>query len=196
MDLNAIAYAIYQDYMGKKSSILDSACLAKASVDKMKEDEKVYSLISIMRLYLFAGFAPIFEDVSSKVIVLRRGEGEDLLFDLPTYDSEKERVEELINALSMQPELDNVGDRKLAIFKELQTYYGCGKEFTTMLNNYLAGNNVSTKVIERAIDVCGKFLDQYSENMQEDKSSDNMVNVVISETKEDLEEIVAMRNSK
>lgn len=195
MDINSIAYAVYLDYMGKKSSIMDSVCLARARVDKMKEDEKVYSLISIMRLYLFAGFIPVFENVESSVIKLRNGE-EEIIFDLPNYDSEKERVVELINAIAMQPEFDSEPDRMIAVFKELKTYYDMGKEFTTMLNNYLAGSKIENGVIAKAIESCTDYLEQYSTELQENDKTDNMTNVVISEAKEDLEEILALRNNK
>ena len=192
MDLNAIVYSLFLEYTGKKSSLLDSACLYKASTEEMKDNDRVYTLINVARLYAFAGFYPVYDAESLTRLKFVR-KNEEKIIDLSNFVSEKDGVLLIIDAIASQPQYKDAHDPKLEIYKSLKDYYDLGKDFDYMFINLLQGIDVELSVLKSAVRHYIEYIDAYSKDESEKINDDNLVNVVMSEVLEDLQELIKKR---
>ena len=185
---NGIIHSLFLEYTGRKSTLLDSAVLAKASTDILKPDEKVYALISIVKLYVLAGFTPKLNEANILDIVLVKSGSQNVEIETQVFTTEKDKAVELLKAVAYQSKFENVEDKKLAVYQELKNYYSIGKDFNSILNNFCSGKNVSDDVINNAIKSLKKYIKEYV-NAVDLVDKDNLINIVMSEVLEDLEEI-------
>lgn len=190
MDINAIVYSLYCEYTGRRGTILDTACLAKANSVNLKDDEKVYALINVVKSYVFAGFVPEYEDIKAKRIKLINAEKEEIIIDLATFTTKRDYAGILLRALARQVKYKTATDKMSAMYQDLKTFYDNGKEFMSMLNQMLSAKDVDTNMLMVARLRLKEFLDQYAKDIERDSYNDNMINVVVSEVTEDIDEIL------
>ena len=190
---NGIIHAMYLEYTGRKSTLLDSAVLAKASTDVLKDDEKVYALISVIKLYALAGFVPHVSVELSKKITMVNADKEEVIVDTEAFATEKDKAVELLKAVASQNIFRGVVDKKMAVFKELKSYYEEGKDFNSLINAFCSGKTVDVSVLDVAIKAFKKFIKDFHKEDTTIIDDNNLINVVMSEVLEDLEEIKALK---
>ena len=188
---NSIVHALYLEYTGRKGNLLDSAMLAKAGCDHLKDDERLYALIHLLRLYSFIGYYPIFEEVMAKTILLRCSEKEDVRIDLDKFVTELDKAEEYLKVISLFAKFENVADKRLAVFNELNSYYSEGKDFNNMLNSYLNPKSFDRESLVNVHKKISSFLRKYDKSDDDVEVTDNILDIIFSEVKEDLDEILA-----
>ena len=187
---NSIVHALYLEYTGRKGSLLDSAVLAKAGCDKLKDDERLYALIHLVRLYALSGYYPVFEEVMAKSIALKNAEKEEIRIDLEKFVTELDKAEEYLKAIASFSKFKQVQDRRLAIFNELNTYYSEGKDFNNMLSTYLNPKDYEKSNLENALSKIKSYLRKYDKSDNDIEITDNILDVVFSEVKQDIEEML------
>lgn len=191
MDNNAIAYSIYCEYLGKKNSILNAVSSLKASNTELKDNEKLYSLIEIARIYAFAGFVPVDCSIERREVYAENVKGGmQLTFAIDSVITQKDGIDAMLKAISYLPKYLDHNDPMLAVMQELTKLYGEGKEFDDLIlsiNNAKHDKKILTEVVSRT----KTFVNKHFNVDKVDKSDKNFINVIFSEVVEDLEEILA-----
>jgi hypothetical protein len=144
-------------------------------------------MVSLGRLYAFAGYLPHSTDTKEKEVVLER-DGINIVLDIDNIKTLKDRAMSLLTAVSYQTKYDNLPDRLRGVMDDLDGYYKVGKDFDSMLNDYLRGEHVSEGIIASSITAIKEFLTYFNGDVaMEDK---NIIHLAFSEVLEDLEEIL------
>lgn len=182
-------YPIYCEYFGKKNVLMDTISKVKANNMDLFDNEKVYALIEIMKLYALAKFVPVATELKKKEITLRNFETkEELLFDFDNIVSQKDNSVAVLKALTYQPKYSSHKDSYRAVMEDLRNYYHKDKDFDDLVGDILDKNNIDSLTIEKSMKGVKKFLKDNEDVMLGEKLDNNLTNLVFSEVKEDLEE--------
>ena len=91
MNNEATIYPLYCEYYGKKSPLMDTVSKLKANNLELADNEKVYALIEIIKLYCFAEFSPVSTVLKEKQVVLKhRITKEEIVFDFDDIKTQKD----------------------------------------------------------------------------------------------------------
>ena len=187
MNNDSVIYSVYLEYKGRKASLMDTASAVKASTIALQDDEILYTIVSLGRLYAFAGYLPISTDTKEKEVVLEKNDV-TISIDIDNIQTIKDRAMMLLTAISKLPKYDSIPDRLRGVMDDLDGYYKQGKDFDSMLNHYLRGEDVAKKDIQNSISSIRDFLQYFQGDVAiNDK---NIIHLAFSEVLEDLEEIL------
>ncbi len=168
---------------------MDTISKVKANNMDLFDNEKVYALIEIMKLYALAKFVPVATELKKKEITLRNFETkEELLFDFDNIVSQKDNSVAVLKALTYQPKYSSHKDSYRAVMEDLRNYYHKDKDFDDLVGDILDKNNIDSLTIEKSMKGVKKFLKDNEDVMLGEKLDNNLTNLVFSEVKEDLEE--------
>lgn len=179
MEQNATIFAIYSEYFGRKSSMLDAIDAYKDRKTPLEESEKIYALITITKLYCNAGFFPINLLEEEKEIYFKSEEGLELTLDFDNISTEKEKSMAILNALTLQSRYNGQKDKVQAVMADLNVEFKNGKTFEDLVNRFINTSEENKKDYSKKI---RKFV-----NLLEEKNVNTYINLVFNEVLEDFE---------
>jgi len=184
-------YPIYCEFFGKKNALMDTISKVKANNLDLLDNEKVYALIEIVKLYALAKYVPVVTYLKNKLIILKNMETkEEISFDFDDIKTQKDYSVAVLTALSYQEKYSSHKDPNRAVMEDLRNYYIATKNFDDLLNDVLKKENINKNIAEKSLKAVKHFLKEYTEEMLNDNVDNNITNIVFSEVKEDLEEYI------
>ncbi len=188
MNTDATVYSVYLQYMGRKASLLDTASAVKASTVMLQDDDILYTMVSLGKLYAYAGYLPIVTNIKEKEVELSNS-SDSVILDIDHIKTAKDRSMALLTAVSYQPKYASAADRLRGVMDDLTVIYKDGKDFDTLLNRHLRGKYVSLDSLTQARTKILDFLQYFKGEVDTDDK--NIIHLAFSEVLEDIEEIIS-----
>jgi len=186
MNNDATIYTVYLGYKGRKCSLMDTASALKASTIMLQDDEIVYTMVTLGKLYAFAGYLPESTDIKEKSVTLTNGIN-IVVLDIDNIQSAKDRSMAILTAMSYQTKYDACADRIRGVMDDLDELYKKGKDFDTLVNVALRAEDLSISALSKLKDSIIDFLKFFKDNIEYyDK---NIIHLAYSEVVEDIDEI-------
>ncbi len=176
---DATIYTIYSEYFGKKSSVLDSVSQYKDKKTQLEESDKIYSLITIIKLYCNAGFFPVNLVEKENEINFRSDSGVEINLDFDSISTEEDKSLAILNALTLQRRYIDQVDKTQAVMADLNVEINNGKDFGDLVGKFTkTDEDTRNKIITKL----KTFLEYLVSN-----NITGLVNLIFNEVLDDYE---------
>ncbi|MBQ4558449.1 MAG: hypothetical protein IJA61_03640 [Clostridia bacterium] len=176
---NATINSIYSEYFGKKQSMLDAVDAYKDNKTILEESDKMYTLMTIVKLFCNAGYYPVSLLEKEKEIYFKAEDSRELTLDFDNIKTEKDKSLAILNALTLQSRYQNQKDKVQAVMADLNVEYHNGKGFDDLVKKFTVfcdgDKALSIKKVKHFI----KHLERNEVN--------SYINIIFNEVLEDLQ---------
>ncbi len=187
MNNDATIYSIYLGYMGRKGSLMDTASAHKASSLRLQDDEIVYTMVTLGKLYAFAGYLPVGTNLKEKEVWLK-SDKDEVVIDIDNIVTAKDRSMALLQAVSCQSAYNKYPDRVRGVMDDLDLIYKDGKDFNSLINRYVSGKALGKEKLSEIKVAIQEFLKIFADAVEH--YDRNIIHLSFSEVLEDIDDMI------